>query len=69
MSSQEFNCGKCCAGVFCTNEHQQLCPDVTCTKCGKILHLLCGIGGEEKDRIVCKLCHDFKQKEENRKKT
>ena len=67
MSSQGFNCGQCCAGEFCTNEHRQLRPDVTCTTCGKILHLLCGIGGQEEDTFDCKKCYNQKQKEERRK--
>ena len=67
MSSQGFNCGQCCAGEFCTNEHRQLRPDVTCTTCGKILHLLCGIGGQEEDTFECKICYDQKQKEEKSK--
>ena len=61
MSSQEFICGKCCAGDFCFNEHCQLCPDYKCTTCGKILHLLCGIGGQEEDTFICRLCFNQSQ--------
>ena len=68
MSSQEFNCRKYCAGEFCTNEHCQLRPDVTCTTCGKILHLLCGIGGQEEDTFDCKKCYNQKQKEGERRR-
>ena len=68
MSSQGFNCGQCCAGEFCTNEHRQLRPDVTCTTCGKILHLLCGIGGQEEDTFDCKKCYNQKQKKKKENK-
>ena len=61
MSSQEFICGKCCAGDFCFNEHRQLCPDYKCTTCRKILHLLCGIGGQEEDTFICRLCFNQSQ--------
>ena len=68
MSFQDFHCGKYCAGKFYIDEHRQLRPDVTCKTCGKILHLLCGIGGQEGDTFDCKKCYDQKQKEGERRR-
>ena len=58
MSFHQFACGKCCAGDLCCYEHHQLRPEHTCTTCGKIVHILCGIGGREEDTFVCLLCYN-----------
>ena len=68
MSFHQFACGKCCAGDLCCYEHLQLRPEHTCTTCGKIVHVLCGVGGGEEDTFVCLLCYNASNREKQLKK-
>ena len=58
MSSHHYTISKCFSCDLCNNENRQLLPDHICTACGKILHLLRGIGVQEEDTVVCQLCYN-----------
>ncbi len=66
MAAPAYPTGRCALGTKCQFEQMELRPAHTCTKCGKVLHVLCAVLNED-DTIHCKVDCTIEQISKNLK--